>query len=380
MKQHALLSASSSKMWINCPPSARLNEKAKEESNKYADEGTDAHTLAEYKLGQALGIDMGEDVRVSLKYYDDEMERHTDDYVEYIITIVKELESAGLEPHVIIEQRLDYSRYVPGGFGTGDCVIACEGSIYVIDFKYGQGITVEATENPQMRLYALGALELFDYIYKIDEVYATIFQPRRDNISTEHIVAEELLDWADTVVTPAAKLADKGEGEFDVGEWCRYCRVGETCRARAEYNLEMAQYIYTEPPLLENEEVEYVLDRIDELVNWANSVKEYAFSLALNGHRWNHFKLVHGRSDRKYTDPAAVIEKLVRTGYLREDVCKPEAPLGITAMEKLIGKKQFAIVVGDLVEKPQGKPVLVSRNDNREEYKPGASPEVYEED
>jgi len=360
MPDHAILSASSSHRWINCPPSARLCADCKDTSSEYANQGTDAHSLCQYKLEQALGIESC-DPTENLTYYDEEMEDCAYTYTEYVTEQLAEVKRICSDPIVLIEQRLDFSKYVPDGFGTGDCIIVADGTLYIIDFKYGVGVLVEAEKNSQMLCYAIGALELFDGIYDIENISMTIFQPRRENISTYTISKSELIKWANEVLAPAAKLAYAGEGEFKAGSHCRFCKVKTTCRKRAEYNLTLAQYDFAMPETLEGSEIEVILEKADELISWANDVKEYALNEALNGREWNDYKIVEGRSNRKYINENAAAEIVKSAGYNPYE----DKILGITAMTKLLGKSKFEKLLGGLIEKPQGRPTLVKRSDKR---------------
>lgn len=253
MGKHALLSASSSHRWLNCPPSARLCEQYEDKGSDYAAEGTDAHALCEYKVKAALGI-AAPDPTAALTHYSEEMEECAAGYAAYILELVETAKQTCADPVVLIEQRLDFSRYVEGGFGTGDCVIISDGTLRIVDYKHGQGVLVEATDNPQMKLYALGALELFDGIYDIAEVSMTIYQPRRDNISTHTVFKESLYQWAEEVLRPTAEIAYAGKGEYQCGEWCQFCKAKHECRKRAEWNMELARYDFKRPPLLEDDE------------------------------------------------------------------------------------------------------------------------------
>ena len=357
---HALLSASSSHRWINCPPSAKLCENCEDQGSEYAQQGTDAHSLCQYKVESALGMDTA-DPTESLSFFDEEMENCAEGYAQYVMEQrVKALQSCS-DPVILVEQRLDFSKYVPEGFGTGDCVIIADGTLSVIDYKHGKGILVEAEKNPQMLCYALGALELFDGIYDIDTVSMTIFQPRRENVSTYTISKEELLQWAADVLIPRAKLAYAGEGDFAAGEHCRFCKVKATCRKRAEYNLELARYDFELPPTLEDEEIEVVPAKADALAAWVSDVKDYALQAAVSGKQWTGWKLVEGRSNRKYTDETAVAEAVTKAGYNPYE----QKLLGITAMTSVLGKKQFESILGSLTYKPQGKPTLVPESNKR---------------
>lgn len=362
MGKHALLSASSSHRWLNCPPSARLCEGYEDKSSEYAQEGTDAHSLCEHKLKLALGME-SVDPTENLSFYNEEMEQCACDYAGYVMELVEEAKKICKDPVVLIEQRLDFSRFVAEGFGTGDCVIIADGTLYIVDYKHGKGVEVSAVENPQMMLYALGALELFDGIYDIDMVRMTIFQPRRENVSVCVMAKDDLLQWAYNDLMAKAKLAYEGGGEFACGDWCRFCKAKAACRKRAEYNLELAKYDFAMPDTLEDAEIAAILEKADELAAWAADVKEFALQQALNGVRYAGFKVVEGRSNRKYTDEDAVADTVKKAGY---DPYEPKL-LGITAMEKLLGKKQFVKLLSGLVEKPQGKPALVPESDKRQE-------------
>lgn len=358
--KHALLSASSAHRWLLCPPSAKECAKLPDVSSEYARQGTDAHTLCEYKVKKALGRKM-KDPTEDLTFYNEEMEEYASEYAQFIMESLSAAKEHCKDPLVLVEQRLDFSRWVPGGFGTGDCVIVADDTLMVIDFKYGLGVLVEAEKNSQMMCYALGALSLFDGIYDIKEVNMTIFQPRRENVSTASMTKEELLHWAETVLKPTAELAAQGKGEYKAGGHCRFCKLKATCRKRAEYNLELAKYDFAVPSTLEDEEIEIVLSKADELVNWAGEVKEYALQQALSGKSWKGWKLVEGRSNRRYVSEEAVAAKVEEAGY---DPYEKKL-LGITAMTKQLGKKKFDELLKGLIEKPQGKPVLVPESDKR---------------
>lgn len=360
MPNHALLSASSSHRWLHCPPSARLCEGYDDNGSNFAAEGTDAHALCEYKLRSALGME-AKDPTEDLSWYDAEMEESATGYAAFVMELVEEAKKTCPDPVVLIEQRLDYSRYVAEGFGTGDCVIIADGTLHIVDFKYGRGILVEAEDNPQMMLYALGALELFDCLYDIDTVSMTIFQPRRGNVSTYTLPKADLYEWADTVLAPTAELAWSGEGEYHCGEWCQFCKAKADCRERAKANMELAKYEFKQPPLLTDEEVEEILGRIDELIAWASDIRDYALQAAISGKHWSGYKLVEGRSNRKYTDERAVVAAVRAAGY---DPYEHKV-LGVTAMTTMLGKKQFNDILGGLVTKPQGKPTLVPDSDKR---------------
>lgn len=359
-KGHALLSASSSERWLNCPPSARLCESYDDKGSNYAAEGTDAHELCEYKLRQALGME-AKDPTENLTWFNEEMADCASSYAAYILEQVEAAKQTCADPVVLIEQRVDFSRWVESGFGTADCIIVADGTLQICDYKHGLGVLVSAEKNPQMQCYALGALELFDGIYDIDTVLMTIYQPRRDNISTYELSKDELYRWADEVLKPTADLAFAGDGNFLCGEWCGFCKAKHDCRARADANLELARYDFKLPPLLTDEEVEEILTRIDDLVAWATDIKEYALQQAISGKEWNGWKLVEGRSNRKYTNETAVADAVSSAGFDPYD----HKVLGVTAMQKLLGKSRFDELLAAYIEKPQGKPTLVPDSDKR---------------
>ena len=360
-QKHALLSASSAHRWLHCPPSAKLTAGVTEAPSEAALQGTAAHALAEHKLRRAL---KQQSKRPVSEYEDDEMDSYTNDYVSYVLEQYEQAKQVTSGAVIYIEQHLDFSNVVPGGFGTGDCLIVADGMLHVIDLKYGLGVLVEAEWNPQMMLYAIGALALFDALYDIEQVALTVFQPRRENVSTWTISVAELNEWAEQTLKPAAELAANGEGEFCAGSWCQFCKIASTCRARAETNLELAKFEFAPPAELSPAEVAKVLTQIPELTRWASDVQDYALSPALSGEQYEGFKLVAGRSIRKYTDETAVAEAAKAAGY--RDIYK-RSLLTITAMEKLMGKKQFSEILGDLVVKPDGKPTLVPVTDKRPE-------------
>lgn len=359
-KAHAILSASSSHRWLNCPPSARLCETYEDKGSDYAAEGTDAHSLCEYKLRKALGMG-AVDPSEHLTWYSEEMEDCANGYATYILELVEAAKETCADPVVLIEQRVDFSRWVEQGFGTSDAIIISDGTLRVIDYKHGLGVLVEADNNPQMMCYALGALELFDAIYDIDTVAMTVYQPRRQNVSTFEMSKDDLYRWAEEVLKPTAELAFAGDGNFLCGEWCGFCKAKHECRARAEANLLLAQYDFKLPPLLEDSEIEVILSRADQLVSWVNDIKEYALQQAISGKDWTGFKLVEGRSNRRYTDEAAVTQAVTNAGF---DPYERKL-LGITAMQKLLGKSRFDELLSAYIEKPQGKPTLVPESDKR---------------
>lgn len=360
--RHALLSASSAHRWLSCPPSVRLTEDMEDRASDFAAQGTDAHELAEHKLKAALGMET-EDPTPSLKWHDAEMEEACESYATYNMEVLAELKGLCTDPTTLIECEVDFSRWVPLGFGTADAVHVADGLLVVVDFKYGRGVMVDAERNPQMMLYALGAIELLGSLYDIDRVRMCIFQPRLGNVSVYEVSASELLAWADGELAEKARLAHEGKGEYASGEHCRFCRAKAICRKRAEDNLEIARMEFAPPATLSDEEIAEVLDRADAIASWAADVKEHALQQALSGKKWKGCKLVEGRSNRRYTNEAAVAEAVADAGYDPYE----KRLLGITAMTKLLGRKRFDELLDGLVEKPPGKPALVPETDKRQE-------------
>ena len=357
---HALLSASSSHRWLHCNPSARLEREFADRETTAAAEGTAAHALAEHKLKRRLKL---RSERPVSPFDTEEMEISTDDYADFVMEQVTKERRRDPDTQVFIEQRLDFSCYVPEGFGTGDCLIVSKGRLHIIDLKYGMGLLVDSEENPQMKLYALAALTQYEEQYQIKKVKLTIFQPRRENVSTWETSVAKLKKWATKDLVPKAQRAFKGEGEYCPGEWCIFCKAAVKCRARAEDKLRLAQSEFKMPPLLTDAEIEDVLAKLPDIKKWADEIQEYALAKALAGKEWAGFKLVEGRSVRKYTDERAVVKAANDAGY--HDIYK-KTLISITEMEKLMGKAEFSKVLGALVTKPQGKPTLVPDTDKRQ--------------
>ena len=360
MAKHAFLSASSSHRWLACPPSAKLCSEQEDRASPYAQEGTDAHSLCQYKVEKALGKNV-KDPTPSLDFYSEEMESCAEGYLAFVMEQVSAAKDFCPDPAVLIEQRLDFSKWVEKGFGTGDCVIIADSLLQIIDYKHGLGVLVSAEMNPQMMCYALGALEIFDGIYDIENIRMTIYQPRRENVSTFEMTKADLVKWAEEVLKPTAQLAYEGKGEFHAGDHCQFCKVKANCRKRAEYNLEHAKYDFEMPATLEDTEIAAILPKIDQLINWGNDVKEFALQQALSGTHYEGWKVVAGRSVRKYADDEAVANAVKNAGFDPYE----QKLLGITAMTSLLGKKKFEEVLGGLIEKPQGKPTLVPDSDKR---------------
>ena len=365
MPKHAYLSASASHRWLACPPSAKLCANILDQASEYAQQGTDCHELCAYLVEKALGRDVI-DPTENLTYYDAEMQNCAEEYRNYVLEQIEASKEFCKDPQVMIEQRLDFSRWVENGFGTGDCVIVADEVLQIIDYKHGLGILVSVGDdehggNSQMMCYALGALEVFGDIYDINQIKMTIFQPRRDNISTYTISKKNLLKWADEVLAPTAQLAYVGKGEFNAGDHCTFCKVKATCRKRAEYNLELAKYDFEMPATLDDTEIAAILEKVDEMISWGNDIKDYALQQAQSGVHFEGWKIVEGRSNRKYTDENAVADTVKDAGF---DPYEKKL-LEITAMSTLLGKKKFEELLGGLIYKPPGKPTLVPESDKR---------------
>ena len=358
--KHAFLSPSSSERWFNCTKSAWLCEQFPDLGSVFAAEGTDAHRLCEFLLHDMLGMP-DTDPRPGMTYYNQEMEEAAQGYVLFIREKLEAWKAKGALPTVFVEQRVDLRAYIPESMGTSDCVIIADNEIEIIDFKYGM-YRVPAT-SLQLRIYALGACELFRNLYDFTRVRMTIYQPRLGAVDEASMDVEELYRWAAEELKPRAELAFAGQGNYSVGEWCRNCRARRTCRELAAHQLEIAKYEFTEPPLLSDEEIADVLGRVDDLVSWAAGVKEYALQAALDGRHFAGWKLVEGKSVRKFTDDACVAARVEAAGI---DPFEKKM-LGLTALEKKLGKRDFQNLLADLVVRSQGKPVLVPVSDKRAE-------------
>lgn len=374
MAAHARLSASSAARWLNCPPSVRLCEQFPDSGSQYAEEGTFAHALAELFLRYNNSEITKRQFNARLKkmqedpWYSKEMEEYITSYAGLVWEELNEARASCPDAFALFEQKVDFSRYVPDGFGTADVTIISDDTLQVIDLKYGKGVEVSAKGNPQLRLYGIGAYLEHSLLYDIQKVKMTIIQPRISNLSTEEISVDDLLSWAEDYVKPRAELAAAGKGDLKVGDHCRFCKAFAVCKAQRDYQMELAQMDFAEPDLLDDEEISEVLSRVDGLVKWAEAVKDYAFHMALDEHvKFDGWKLVEGRSVRKYTDISKIEEILANNGYAPMDIYKPKELKGITEMTKLLGSKTFDDLLKDYVVKPPGKPVLVPESDKRPE-------------
>lgn len=370
-RKHTLLSASKADRWINCTPSARLEEKVEEtgKPSKYAEEGTLAHEMAECYLRARFRITPADVASAELRklksnnLYTEAMDEPVMDYCHYVTEQYAEALRKTKDALVLLEERLDFSAWVEQGFGTGDACIIADGVMEIVDLKFGTGVPVFAENNSQLMLYALGALSKFEMAYDINMVKLTIVQPRMSRVSWWMITPEDLYKWGEEVVKPKAALAYSGDGEFQVGHWCRWCKVKALCRKMADRNLDLAKHEFKEPELLTTEELAQVFEQAPMLQDWANAVSEHLLSKAISGEKIPGYKVVEGRSMRKWTDENAVQEVLTACDYAPSQFQIVKLA-GIPAVEKLL-KNDFDLLVGDLVTKAPGKPTLVPESDKR---------------
>ncbi|NCC67712.1 MAG: DUF2800 domain-containing protein [Clostridia bacterium] len=371
---HAVLSASKAKQWLACPPSARLNDKLSErfgeQSSPFAAEGTTAHSLSELKLRHEIGelndFNFKEQVK-ALGNIPAEMDRATDYYVDVVLERLYTAQRSCPDAKLFIEQRLDYSAWVPKGFGTGDAVIVSDETLDVCDLKYGKGIPVSAVENPQARLYGLGAIAAFGELYGFTHVRNTIIQPRLDSVTDEVLSREELLEWGESI-RPTAELAWKGKGEFVPGDHCRFCNARGICFARASQALSLFKHGFDNPDVLPDDQIPEILKVADVAESWIKDVRAYAYNQALKGYEWPGFKLVRGkRPNRAWRDEEAVKEQLIRAGYEEKDYLNSKLK-GVSDIEKFLGKNAFKTFLGAMVSQGEGALTLVPEDDKRIEY------------
>jgi hypothetical protein len=367
---HARLSASGAKKWINCPGSIQLEENFEDKPSQFAEEGTNAHALGEAKIRLATKEYNRTKYHNAIRNLEitEDMEDYAESYKNYVIERYNSALQKTPDAILMLEQRLDFSKYVPDGFGTGDAVIIAEGKLEIIDLKYGKGVEVSAVDNPQLRLYALGAYEAFDMLYGFDTVEMTIYQPRLDNISSENISVAELLEWGESVKKAAQLANDDSVIECVAGKHCDtgFCKARPVCRAYAEERQKMAVYDFKSPAMLTVAEIADIIEQSASLEKWAKLVCDYALEQAYkHGVEYPGYKVVEGRSNRKYSKPDSEVAKILTdNGYQESDILVHKLK-GITDIEKLLGKKTFAEVLGSYVVKPPGKPTLVCSEDKR---------------
>lgn len=367
--QHALLSASGAHRWLHCTGSPLLEKDFPDTTSVYAQEGTLAHELCELKLKKYTTVmTKGTYTRAHNKImkselWQNEMEGTSEAYLEYVKGIMLACEIA---PAVLIEKRVDFSRYVPEGFGTADCLILAGDTLHVIDYKHGKGVVVDADHNPQMMLYALGAMDELSLLYRFKSVHMVIVQPRVNNISEFTMTADELVEWGESVVKPKAEAAMSGKGEFEAGDWCRFCRAKQQCKTRYESNDSLYPQLSAQhdPRLIALEELGEYLKRGKDMAAWLEDMREYALSESLAGADVPGWKAVEGRGSRVFTDTDEAVDTLVKNG-IDESVLYERRVLTLAQMEKAVGKKAFGEIVGNLVVKNPGKPTLVEESDKR---------------
>ena len=360
-----LFSPSASARLLACPGSAKASMGIPDQMSIFADEGHDAHALAEIRLSERLGFKTKEKID-DLTWYSQEMEDYIVDYVSYVMERVEEVKAKCPDATVLVEQRVAAPKYDESLFGSTDVAIIADSELTIIDLKYGRGVPVSAKENTQEMCYGLCAMETFGSLYDIERIKLCIFQPRIGNVSEWDLTVEELYKWADGVLKPGIEKIRSGSEEFNPSRHCIFCKAKPICKALRDKNLELAKHEFRPAFLMDDSEIEEVLDKADDFTNWINSVKEFALEDALRGKRYEHYKLVEGRSNRKYSDDDAVIAKVKEAGYSPFE----EKLLSVTAMQSRLGKSKFEEILGSLIVKPKGKLTLVSRDDKRPEVNP----------
>ena len=372
MTAHALLSPSSSHRWLNCTAAPRLEEGIEDEGSDFAAEGTLAHAFCAQKLKYFLGLPTDAEVLEIADFYADyhsgEMDEYTDAYVAIVLAKFNEAKERVSDAQLLVETRLSFENYIADAFGTADAIIIADGTMEVIDFKYGKGVKVSAVDNPQMMIYALGAYDKFSFDYNIERVKMTIVQPRIDNLSEDERSVKDLLTWATDTLTPKAREAYAGNGPQVPGSWCQFCKVKSQCRALVNRCQEVSKI---DPKLISAEELARdVLPILPTVKTWLAGVEDYALAQALSGVVLPGYKVVEGRSMRKIIDVANAERALITAGYELDEVRKPAELRSITELEKLTGKKLFAELCGAYIDKPTGKPTLVPESDKRQAISP----------
>lgn len=373
MGAHALLSPSAAHRWMNCTAAPLLEINVEDAGSDYAAEGTLAHAYCALKLKKYLGLptaDEEKEIEALSQYHTGEMDEYTDTYVSIVLEKFNAARAHTKDAQLLVETRLDFSKHIPDAFGTADAIIIADGTIDEIDFKYGKGVKVSAFQNPQMMIYGLGAFEKFDFEYDIRRVRMTIIQPRIDNLSEYEVTTAELLSWAIKELEPKAKEAYSGKGKQQPGDWCQFCKVKHTCRALVNLCKETAQ---NNAQLLSTDELaKDVLPMLPIIKTWLAGVEDYALQQALSGVSLPGWKLVEGRSNRKIVNVEGAATALINAGYAKTAIYKPQELCTITELEKMVGKKQFAALCADFIEKPKGKPTLAEESDKRPALDPVA--------
>ena len=375
MGTHALLSPSAAHRWRHCTAAPRLEANVPDEGSSFAQEGTLAHACCAKKLRAYMDWPTDhEDEEIALfsNYHSGEMDEHTDTYTTIVLEKYNAARTATPDARLLVETRLDLTEHIPDAYGTADAIIIADGVMEVIDFKYGKGVRVSAERNPQMMIYALGAYDHFSFDYRIERVRMTIIQPRIDNLSEYELSVSELMAWVDEELTPKAKEAHEGYGKQKPGEWCQFCKVKSSCRALTERCTTCAEN-HPDPRLLSPDELATaVLPILPTIKTWLTGVEDYALQQALTGVQLPGWKIVEGRSIRKIVDPDAAAVALNKVGYSTAEIYKPQELRAITDLEKLTGKKNFAAICGEYIDKPKGKPTLAPESDKRPAIDPVA--------
>lgn len=388
MSEHHILSPSGASRWLACTPSARLEQLFLDQAGTAAEEGTLAHAISETLINRKLGrlnLKQFNDKLTTFKshpLYDKEMLDYCEDYSIYVMERYHEAQTRNRDADIYLETRLDLSAYIPEGFGTGDINIISDDVLDFIDLKFGKGVKVYADKNKQLMIYGLGSYERYSMLYDIKRVRMTIYQPRLDHIDTMEMAIDDLLDWGRSVLIPRARMAYAGDGPYNPGDHCRFCRAKLTCRANADYQMEIAKFDFKQADLLSDDDIVDIHNRYDAFKNWIEGVEAYALAEALKGREWPGLKLVEGRGKRSWKDEDAVVTKLMEHGYETDQLYKKPELKGITDIQKLIGKRDFAVWLekgngaderGGLVNEPKGKPALASIDDPRPIYIPTAA-------
>lgn len=357
--RHALLSASGSSKWLHCPPSARLEKTFPDKETEYTKEGTEAHAKAEEKLNNFL---LNGPVKVKVECPDKEMDEATTDYRDYVLEVLNAERAVDPDAQLMVEEEVDYSPWAPGGFGTSDAIVISKSELHIIDFKYGKGVAVSAYKNSQLMLYAAGAMRFCELLSDFQNITIHIFQPRLGNIDTYSFTKDELKEWLEYVVKPKAKDAFLGEGEFKPGEWCNFCKARHTCKKRAYEMEELAAehmgYV------LSTNEIAHLLPKLKDIAKWAKDLQDYALIQALNGTEYKGYKVVEGTSRRKIVDDLEAMKKLQTAGYKYTDITETKLKT-LTDLQKLTGKKELPLILGDTLVKPPGAPTLAPVADKR---------------
>ena len=375
-RKHAKLSASGSSRWMNCTPSANLEAKyvAKDVQSDYAAEGELAHELSELYLhhfkGKISDAVLASEIKLirKNKFFQEEMIEEVKKYVDEVISLYNKLKRQNGSALLFVETKLDLTSWIPEGFGTGDAIIISQKNLYIIDLKYGKGVSVSAENNSQLKLYGLGAYETFGFTYEVETINMVIHQPRLNNYSEVSTTVEDLLSWGATKVKPKAELAQKGKGDKVAGNWCMWCKIKPICRTNSERMLEIAKHDFKNPEVLENHELADILKISATITTWLKSVSSYMTAEALKGDKFSGFKLVEARTNRKIKDLEG-LKKIVMAELdsVNDEDFYDRKPKGISGIEKITGKKFVQQMLADYIEKPQGAPILVPESDKRPE-------------